>query len=49
MTTVVESELLNGKLPEGSHIIYVKTPVQLVQVIVDGVGSGTVFVSLEPA
>jgi phosphate transport system substrate-binding protein len=33
VTTVVESELLNGKLPEGSHIIYVKTPVQLVQVI----------------
>jgi phosphate transport system substrate-binding protein len=33
VTTVVESELLNGKLPEGPHIIYVKTPVQLVQVI----------------
>jgi phosphate transport system substrate-binding protein len=33
VTTVVETELLNGKLPEGSHIIYVKTPVQLVQVI----------------
>ena len=27
--TTVESELLNGKLPEGPHIIYVKTPVQL--------------------
>ena len=25
VTTVVESELLNGKLPEGPHIIYVKT------------------------
>jgi phosphate transport system substrate-binding protein len=33
VTTVIESELLNGKLPEGPHIIYVKTPVQLVQVI----------------
>ena len=33
VTTVVESELLNGKLPDGPHIIYVKTPVQLVQVI----------------
>ena len=26
VTTVVESELLNGKLPEGPNIIYVKTP-----------------------
>jgi len=33
VTTVIESELLNGRLPEGPHIIYVKTPVQLVQVI----------------
>ena len=33
VTTVVESELLNGKMPDGPHIIYVKTPVQLVQVI----------------
>jgi len=33
VTTVIESELLNGKLPDGPHIIYVKTPVQLVQVI----------------
>ena len=33
VTTVVESELLNGRLPDGPHIIYVKTPVQLVQVI----------------
>ena len=33
VTTVVESELLNGKLPEGPHVIYVKSPVQLVQVI----------------
>jgi phosphate transport system substrate-binding protein len=33
VTTVVESELLNGKMPEGPHIIYVKSPVQLVQVI----------------
>ena len=33
ITTVVESELLNGKLPDRPHIIYVKTPIQLVQVI----------------
>ena len=33
VTTVVESELINGKLPDGPHIIYVKSPVQLVQVI----------------
>lgn len=33
VTTVVETELLNSKIPEGPHIIYVKTPVQLVQVI----------------
>ena len=33
VTTVVESELLDGKSAEGSHIIYVKTPVQLVQVV----------------
>ena len=33
VTTVVESELINGKLSEAPHIIYVKTPVQLVQVV----------------
>ena len=33
VTTVVESELLNGKVPEGPHIIWVRTPVQLVQII----------------
>jgi phosphate transport system substrate-binding protein len=33
VTTVIESELLSGRLPDGPHIIYVKTPVQLVQVI----------------
>jgi ABC-type phosphate transport system substrate-binding protein len=33
VTTVVEAELLNGKVPEGPHIIWVKTPVQLVQVV----------------
>jgi ABC-type phosphate transport system substrate-binding protein len=33
VTTVVESELLHAKLAEGPHIIYVKTPIQLVQVI----------------
>jgi phosphate transport system substrate-binding protein len=33
VTTVVEAELLNGKVPDGPHIIWVKTPVQLVQVI----------------
>ena len=39
VTAVVESELLNGKLVEGSHIIYVKTPVQLVQVVEQEQGS----------
>jgi phosphate transport system substrate-binding protein len=39
VTTVVESELLNGKLPEGPHIIYVKSPVQLVQVIEQEIGA----------
>jgi phosphate transport system substrate-binding protein len=33
VTTVVEAELLSGKVPEGSHIIWVKSPVQLVQVV----------------
>lgn len=33
VTTVVESELLEGKRVEGSQVIYVKTPVQLVQVV----------------
>ena len=33
VTTVVEAELLNGKVPDGPHIIWVKSPVQLVQVI----------------
>jgi ABC-type phosphate transport system substrate-binding protein len=32
VTTVIESELLGGKRAEGPHVIYVKTPVQLVQV-----------------
>ncbi len=39
VTTVVESELLNGKLPEGPHIIYVKSRVQLVQVIEQETGA----------
>jgi phosphate transport system substrate-binding protein len=39
VTAVVESELLNGKIVEGSHIIYVKTPVQLVQVVEQERGS----------
>jgi len=39
VTTVVEAELLDGKPAEGSHIIYVKTPVQLVQVIEQEAGS----------
>jgi phosphate transport system substrate-binding protein len=39
VTAVVESELLNGRLVEGSHIIYVKTPVQLVQVVEQEQGS----------
>jgi phosphate transport system substrate-binding protein len=33
VTTVVEAELLSGKVPEGPHIIWVKSPVQLVQVV----------------
>jgi phosphate transport system substrate-binding protein len=32
VTTVIESEVLNGKRVEGPHVIYVKTPVQLIQV-----------------
>ena len=30
---MVEAELLNGKVPEGPYIIWVKSPVQLVQVV----------------
>ncbi|MBX9844667.1 MAG: substrate-binding domain-containing protein [Xanthobacteraceae bacterium] len=33
VTSVVEAELLNGKVPDGPHIIWVKSPVQLVQVV----------------
>jgi ABC-type phosphate transport system substrate-binding protein len=33
VTTALESELLGGQRMTGSHIIYVKTPVQLVQII----------------
>jgi phosphate transport system substrate-binding protein len=33
VTTVVETELLNGKVPEGPHLIWVKSPVQLVQIV----------------
>ena len=33
VTTVVESELLGGQRLSGSHIIFVKSPVQLVQII----------------
>ena len=33
ITTVIESELLSGQRVHGPHVIYVKTPVQLVQVI----------------
>ena len=33
VTTVIESELLSGQRVHGPHVIYVKTPVQLVQVI----------------
>jgi phosphate transport system substrate-binding protein len=33
VTMVIRSELLSGQRPEGTHIIYVRTPVQLVQVI----------------
>jgi phosphate transport system substrate-binding protein len=33
VTMVVEAELLNGKVAEGQHLIWVKSPVQLVQVV----------------
>jgi phosphate transport system substrate-binding protein len=33
ITTVIESELLSGQRVHGPHVIYVKTPVQLVQVV----------------
>jgi phosphate transport system substrate-binding protein len=33
VTTVVQAELLNGEVLQGNHIIWVKTPVQLVQVV----------------
>ncbi len=33
VTTVIESDLLNNQTVKGPHIIYVKTPVQLVQVV----------------
>ena len=33
VTTVIETELLSGQPVQGPHVIYVKTPVQLVQVI----------------
>jgi phosphate transport system substrate-binding protein len=33
VTSVVESELVGGKVPDGSHVIWVKSPVQLVQVV----------------
>jgi len=33
VTTVVQTELLGGQRPTGPHVIYVRTPVQLVQVV----------------
>ena len=33
ITTVIESELVSGQRVHGPHVIYVKTPVQLVQVV----------------
>ena len=33
VTTVIETELLGGKRAEGQQVIYVKTPVQLVQIV----------------
>jgi phosphate transport system substrate-binding protein len=33
VTSVVQAQLLDGKTVEGPHVIYVKTPVQLVQVV----------------
>jgi hypothetical protein len=39
VTTVIESELLNGKLAEAPQVIYVKTPVQLVQIVEQELGA----------
>jgi phosphate transport system substrate-binding protein len=39
VTTVVETELLEGKRARGTHIIYVKTPVQLIQVVAQESGA----------
>ncbi|MBX9827335.1 MAG: substrate-binding domain-containing protein [Xanthobacteraceae bacterium] len=39
VTSVVEAELLNGKIPDGPHIIWVKSPVQLVQVVEQETGA----------
>ena len=33
VTTVIESELLEGQPATGPHVIYVKTPVQVIQVV----------------
>jgi phosphate transport system substrate-binding protein len=33
VTTVMETELLGGQKARGSHVIYVKTPVQLIQIV----------------
>jgi len=39
VTTAVEAELLDGKAPEGQHVIWVKSPVQLVQVVEQEAGA----------
>jgi phosphate transport system substrate-binding protein len=39
VTTVIEAELLGGKRVEGPHVIYVKTPVQLIQVVAQEPGA----------
>ena len=39
VTTVIESELLEGQPAAGPHVIYVKTPVQVIQVVEQVLGA----------
>ncbi len=39
VTAVIEADLLGGQSAKGSHVLYVKTPVQLVQVVAQEPGS----------
>jgi phosphate transport system substrate-binding protein len=39
VTTVIEAELLEGAQVKGAHIVYVKTPVQLVRVVEQEAGA----------